>query len=145
MIGSWGDLELLWVVLHQQIEWLKWATPNNKLVMKWIQNQVQHHGYRILKGCARSELGLEVYSRLFSVLGSQDREYWLGPGGKPHKFPLDMDLDMLQILLMSYPTPCMVLSWALGNLGSMSNTLHGFVLGPLVTWGRWEQELGMNV
>jgi len=27
----------------------------------------------------------------------------------------------------------------------MSYTLHGFVLGLLVTWGQWEQVLGMNM
>jgi len=43
----------------------------------------------------------------------------VGPGGKPHKIPLDMGLDILQVMLMSFPTPCMVLSWAFGVLGSM--------------------------
>jgi hypothetical protein len=50
-------------------------------------------------------------------------EYWLGPGGKPHKIPLHMGLDILQVMLMSCPTPCMVLSWAFGNLGSMGTSI----------------------
>ncbi len=48
-------------------------------------------------------------------MGYQDRECWLGLEGKPHKIPLDMGLDILQIMLMSCLTPCMVLSWAFGN------------------------------
>jgi hypothetical protein len=36
---------------------------------------------------------------------------------------LDMGLDILQILLMPCPTHCMVLSWALGNLGSMGTRI----------------------
>jgi hypothetical protein len=50
-------------------------------------------------------------------------EYWLGHWGKPHKIPLDMGLDILQIMLMSCPTPCMVLSWAFGNLRSMQKNI----------------------
>jgi hypothetical protein len=34
-----------------------------------------------------------------------------------------MGLDILQIMLMSCPTPCMVLSWAFGNLGSMGTNI----------------------
>jgi hypothetical protein len=37
----------------------------------------------------------------FVSWGSQDREDWLEPGSKPHKIPLDMGLDILQILLTS--------------------------------------------
>jgi hypothetical protein len=43
--------------------------------------------------------------------------------GKPHKILLDMGLDILQIMLMSCPIPCMVLSWALGSLGSMGTSI----------------------
>jgi hypothetical protein len=63
--------------------------------------------------------GLGVLNKIFLVLGSHDREYWLGLGGKPHKIPL----DILQTLLMSCHTPYMVLSWALGSLGLMTMSI----------------------
>jgi hypothetical protein len=53
-------------------------------------------------------LGVRFRVEFFFVMGSQDKEYWLGPGGELHKTPLDMGLDILQILLMSCLTPCMV-------------------------------------
>jgi len=43
----------------------------------------------------------------------------LGLGANPIRFPWTTALDILQTLLMSCPTPCMVLSWALGSLRSM--------------------------
>jgi hypothetical protein len=58
-------------------------------------------------------LGLGFLNRIFFVLGSHDREYWLGLGGKPHKIPLDNGLGHLANLV-----------------NVMSYALHGFVLGP---------------
>lgn len=43
------------------------------------------------------------------------KEYCIGPCGKLHKIPFERAMDILQILLMSCPMPCMVLSWALSN------------------------------
>jgi hypothetical protein len=47
--------------------------------------------------------------------------------GQPHKIPLDMGVDILPILLMSCPTPCMVLSLALGNLGQWEQVLGKYI------------------
>ncbi len=57
--------------------------------------------------------GLGDLNKIFLALGSHDKEYWFGLGGKPHKIPLDRGLGHL------------------ANLANiMSYTLHGFVLGP---------------
>jgi hypothetical protein len=56
--------------------------------------------------------GLGVLNRIFLVVGSHDREYRLGLGGKPHKIPLDNGLGHFANLV-----------------NVMSYTLHGFVLG----------------
>jgi hypothetical protein len=88
-------------------------------------------GTEFQKGHERSGLGLEVERRIFTVPRSPDREYWLEPRGKPHRIPLDMGLDILQILLMSCLIPCMV-----------------FVLGPWYSGvngnKNWEQMYNFN-
>jgi hypothetical protein len=57
--------------------------------------------------------GLRVLNKIFLVLGSHDKEYWLGLGAKPHKIPFDKGL---------------------GHLANLANvmfyTSHGFVLSP---------------
>jgi hypothetical protein len=47
----------------------------------------------------------------------------LGLGANPIRFPWTLALDILQTLLMSCPTPCMVLSWAFGSLRSMTTSI----------------------
>ncbi len=95
--SSFKELESSYTILKRP--WKEWA---------WAWGHVRSElGLEAMKGVS---LGFEVYSKIISVLRSQDREYWLGPKGKPRKIPLDMGLDILQILLMSCSTPCMVLS-----------------------------------
>jgi hypothetical protein len=73
------------------------------------------------------KLGLEVYSRIFCLgVPRQGILVWVWLGTNPLRLiPLDMGLDILQILLMVLcSTSCMVLSSALGNLASMGTRIR---------------------
>jgi hypothetical protein len=110
---------------------------NEQRVLKWPRYSWQHksnvilsspvskmwHQHTLLLPNSKNPMkgvGLGLRFRIefvyfFGLLGSQDREDWLEPGSKPHKnIPLDMGLDILQILLMSsllVPWP----KWVVGN------------------------------
>jgi len=55
------------------------------------------------RGHEMNGLELGVLNRIFFVLGSHDREYWLGLGGKPHIIPLHKDLEHLANLAIMSP------------------------------------------
>jgi hypothetical protein len=107
-LESWHTCSIPHLILLEGI-----ATSNPTCTLRTFCPNPIPQATTCQKGHEMNGLGLGVLSRIFFVLGSHDREYWIWLGDKPLKIPLDNGLGHLANLV-----------------NVMSYILHCFVLGP---------------